>query len=50
MVGDSWGNNVTLVLVITAAMTRVSNRMITPLPLLVGPNIRCIVGIGGPGS
>lgn len=50
MVGDSWGSNVTLVLVITAAMIQVRNRMITPLPLLVRRNIRCTVGIGGPGS
>lgn len=48
MVGDSWGSDVTLVLVVTAAVVLVGNRMIT-LPLLMRRNVRCTVGISSPG-
>lgn len=48
MVGDSWGSDVTLVLVITAAMALVRDRMVT-LPLLMRRNIRRTVGVSSPG-
>lgn len=48
MVGDSWGSDVTLVLVVTSAVVLVGNRRET-LPLLVRRNVWCTVWISSPG-